>query len=108
MTKKLLIEGMKCKHCKQNLNDALTDDIKGVEVLEISIEEGYALVDINEDDFASAVVTFTAARLVTVVVNEPKYANVAPTTAASKTVTATIVKNKLFFFSILLSPSIII
>ena len=49
MTKKLLIEGMKCKHCKQNLNDALTEDIKGVEVLEISIEEGYALVNINED-----------------------------------------------------------
>ena len=48
MTKKLLIEGMKCKHCKQNLNDALTEDIKGVEVLEISIEEGYALVNINE------------------------------------------------------------
>ena len=49
MTKKLLIEGMKCKHCKQNLNDALTEDIKGVEVIEISIEEGYALVNINED-----------------------------------------------------------
>ena len=49
MTKKLLIEGMKCKHCKQNLNDALTEYIKGVEVLEISIEEGYALVNINED-----------------------------------------------------------
>ena len=49
MTKKLLIEGMKCKHCKQNLNDALTEDIKGVEVLEISIEEGYSLVNINED-----------------------------------------------------------
>ena len=43
------VGGMKCKHCKQNLNDALTEDIKGVDVLEISIEEGYALVDINED-----------------------------------------------------------
>lgn len=40
MSKKLLIEGMKCKHCKQNLKDALTEDIDGVEVLDISIEEG--------------------------------------------------------------------
>lgn len=49
MSKKLLIEGMKCIHCKQNLKDALTEDIDGVEVLDISIEEGYALVNMNED-----------------------------------------------------------
>lgn len=49
MNKKILIEGMKCKHCKQNLNDALTEDIKGIEVLDISIEEGYALVNMNDD-----------------------------------------------------------
>lgn len=49
MSKKLLIEGMKCKHCKQNLQDALTEDIAGVEVVDISIEEGYALVNMNED-----------------------------------------------------------
>jgi len=49
MSKKLLIEGMKCIHCKQNLKDALTEDINGVEVLDISIEEGYALVNMNED-----------------------------------------------------------
>ncbi len=49
MSKKLIIEGMKCQHCKQNLNDALTEDINGVEVLDISVEDGYALVNINED-----------------------------------------------------------
>ena len=49
MSKKLLIEGMKCKHCKQNLEDALTEDMEGVEVLDISIEELYALVNMNED-----------------------------------------------------------
>lgn len=49
MSKKLLIEGMKCKHCKQNLEDVLTEDMDGVEVLYISIEEGYALVNMNED-----------------------------------------------------------
>ena len=49
MEKKLLIEGMSCNHCVNHVRTALTEDIKGVEVLEISIEEGYALVNINED-----------------------------------------------------------
>ncbi|MEG0050542.1 MAG: heavy metal-associated domain-containing protein [Terrisporobacter sp.] len=49
MKKKLLIEGMKCKHCVGNLQDALTEDITGVEVLEINLENKYAVVDINED-----------------------------------------------------------
>lgn len=49
MKKKLIIEGMKCKHCVANLQDALTEDIKGVEVLEISIDEKYALINMGED-----------------------------------------------------------
>ena len=49
MEQKLLIEGMSCNHCVNHVRTALTEDIKGVEVLEISIEEGYALVNINED-----------------------------------------------------------
>ena len=49
MEKKLLIEGMSCNHCVNHVRTALTEDIKGVEVLEISIEEGYALVNVNED-----------------------------------------------------------
>ena len=48
MTKKLLIEGMKCKHCKQNLNDALTEDIKGVEVREVSLDGKYAIVNMED------------------------------------------------------------
>ena len=48
MKKKLLIEGMRCKHCVGNLQDALTEDINGVEVLEINLEGKYALIDMNE------------------------------------------------------------
>lgn len=48
MKKKLLIDGMRCKHCVVNLQDALTEDINGVEVLEINLEGKYALIDMNE------------------------------------------------------------
>ena len=48
MKRKLSIEGMKCSHCVGNLRDVLTEDIKGIEVLEISLEGKYALVDIQE------------------------------------------------------------
>ena len=36
MKNKLLIDGMSCNHCVNHLNTALTEDIKGVEVIEIS------------------------------------------------------------------------
>mgnify|MGYP000736248253 FL=1 len=45
MKKKLLIDGMSCNHCVNHLNTALTEDIKGVEVIEISLENKYAIVD---------------------------------------------------------------
>lgn len=48
MKKKLLIEGMKCKHCVANLQDALTEDISGVNVLEVNLEGQYASVDMDE------------------------------------------------------------
>lgn len=46
--KKLLLDGMKCKHCVSNLQDALTEDIKGVKVLEINLEGQYAFIDMDE------------------------------------------------------------
>ena len=49
MKKKLLIDGMSCNHCVNHLNTALTEDIKGVEVIEISLENKYAIVDMKDD-----------------------------------------------------------
>ncbi len=49
MKKKLLIEGMSCGHCVNHVKTALTEDIQGVEVLEVSLDEKYALVDVNEN-----------------------------------------------------------
>ena len=49
MKNKLLIDGMSCNHCANHLNTALTEDIKGVEVIEISLENKYAVVDMNDD-----------------------------------------------------------
>ena len=48
MKKKLSIEGMICNHCVGNLTDVLTEDISGVNVLEVSLEGKYALVDMDE------------------------------------------------------------
>ena len=47
MLKKLLIDGMNCNHCVNHLNTALTEDIKGVKVIEINLENKYAVVDIE-------------------------------------------------------------
>ena len=49
MKKKLSIEGMKCSHCVGNLTDVLTEDITGVEVLEVSLDEKYAIVEIQDN-----------------------------------------------------------
>lgn len=50
MKKKLSIEGMKCSHCVGNLQDALTEDIKGVKVLEVNLEGKYAVIDMDEEE----------------------------------------------------------
>ena len=59
MNKKLLVEGMSCGHCVNHLKTALTEDIQGVEVLEVNLEEKYALVDIQdmvtEDDLRAVI-----------------------------------------------------
>ena len=49
MKKKLLIDGMSCNHYVNHLNTALTEDIKGVEVIEISLENKYAIIDMNDN-----------------------------------------------------------
>ena len=48
MKRKLSIEGMKCSHCVGNLKDVLTEDISGVDVLEVNLEGKYALVDMDD------------------------------------------------------------
>lgn len=48
MKKKLLIDGMSCSHCVNHLKTAFTEDIEGVEVLEVSLEGDFAIVDIQD------------------------------------------------------------
>lgn len=48
MLKKLLIEGMSCGHCVNHLKTALTEDIKGVEVIEVNLDEAYAIVKMED------------------------------------------------------------
>lgn len=48
MKRKLSIEGMKCSHCVGNLKDVLTEDISGVDILEVNLEGKYALVDMDD------------------------------------------------------------
>ena len=48
MKKKLLVEGMSCGHCVNHLKTALTEDIQGVQVLEVSLEGKYAVVDMQD------------------------------------------------------------
>ena len=48
MKRKLSIEGMRCSHCVGNLKDVLTEDISGVDVLEVNLDGKYALVDMDD------------------------------------------------------------
>ena len=48
MKRKLSIEGMKCSHCVGNLKDVLTEDINGVEVLDVSLEGKCAIINMDE------------------------------------------------------------
>ena len=48
MKKKLLVEGMSCGHCVNHLKSALTEDIQCFEVLEVSLEGKYAVVDMQD------------------------------------------------------------
>ena len=44
-----MIEGMSCNHCVNHLNTALSEDINGVKVIEISLEDKFAIVDIEDN-----------------------------------------------------------
>lgn len=48
MKKKLLIHGMSCGHCVNHLTTALTEDIDGIEVIEISLENKFAIINMSE------------------------------------------------------------
>lgn len=48
MNKKLLIEGMHCENCVKGLKNVLTEDLNGVNVVDISLEGKYALIDVDE------------------------------------------------------------
>lgn len=48
MKKRLFIEGMHCMNCVKGLETVLTEDIDGVKVDMISLEENYADVDVDD------------------------------------------------------------
>lgn len=49
MRRKLSIEGMRCSHCVANLKDVLTEDIEGIEVLEVNLDGKYAIVNMDDN-----------------------------------------------------------
>lgn len=48
MRKKLLIDGMSCGHCVNHLKTALSEDIQGVNVIEVNLEGKYAIVKMDD------------------------------------------------------------
>lgn len=59
MRKKLLVDGMNCMNCVRHLKEALQEDIKGLEVIDVSLENKCALVEVNDnvsDDMIKAVI----------------------------------------------------
>ena len=59
MKKKLLIQGMSCGHCVNHLKTALTEDIKGVQVIDVNLDEKYAIVEmedkVSKDELSSII-----------------------------------------------------
>ncbi|TQO58333.1 heavy-metal-associated domain-containing protein [Paraclostridium bifermentans] len=59
MRKKLLVDGMSCMNCVRHLKEALQEDIKGLEVIDVSLENKCALVEVNDnvsDDMIKSVI----------------------------------------------------
>ncbi|UOW68415.1 heavy-metal-associated domain-containing protein [Paraclostridium bifermentans] len=59
MRKKLLVDGMSCMNCVRHLKEALQEDIKGVEVIDVSLENKCAVVEVNDnvsDEMIKAVI----------------------------------------------------
>ncbi|MBC2577128.1 heavy-metal-associated domain-containing protein [Peptostreptococcus russellii] len=48
MKKRLIIEGMHCENCVKGLNAVLTEDVEGLEVVEINLDGGYADVELDD------------------------------------------------------------
>jgi copper chaperone len=49
MKKKILVEGMSCGHCVNHVKEAL-EELKGVEVLDVTLETNSAKVDLTNSD----------------------------------------------------------
>lgn len=49
MRKKLLVDGMSCMNCVRHLKEALQEDIKGLEVIDVSLENKCAVVEVNDN-----------------------------------------------------------
>ncbi|RDC48487.1 heavy-metal-associated domain-containing protein, partial [Acinetobacter sp. RIT592] len=52
-------DGMSCMNCVRHLKEALQEDIKGLEVIDVSLENKCALVEVNDnvsDDMIKAVI----------------------------------------------------
>ena len=59
MKKRLIVDGMHCENCVRGLNDVLSEDVEGLEVIEIKLDGGYADVEVDEnvgDDVLKAAV----------------------------------------------------
>lgn len=59
MRKKLLVDGMSCMNCVRHLKEALQEDIKGLDVIDVSLENKCALVEVNDnvsDDIIKSVI----------------------------------------------------
>lgn len=50
MTRKRIgIEGMSCAHCVNHVKETLTEDIQGVKVIDVSLENKCATVEIDDN-----------------------------------------------------------
>ncbi|MEF9990808.1 MAG: heavy-metal-associated domain-containing protein [Romboutsia sp.] len=49
MRKKILVKKMSCGHCVNHLKTALTEDIDGIEVIEVSLEDKFAIVNMDDN-----------------------------------------------------------
>lgn len=46
--KKFKIEGMSCGNCIKHIKDALTEDIQGIKVIEVNLENKYATIEVDD------------------------------------------------------------
>ena len=61
MTRKRIgIEGMRCGHCVNHVKEALTEDIQGVKIIDVSLENKCATVEVDNnvsDEHIKAVIS---------------------------------------------------